>query len=1022
MAALINMDGTDEADVLLYNRSTGMLYHTKAGNDKVTIEGGTCKLVNDGGNDIININGGTMHVITGGTGNEHETLIINGGDGVEAQLGSGNDKINIIKSNGRKTSGGNAKIYAGNWTDTFITEADAQNYQLYGENGNDIFNINGGKNINFWGGSNNDTFIVKAGTNLKLYGGDSDDLFEIHAANQNMILGYGRDTVNIYTGNNQQIKGNLGINQINLLVGTGHVITADIDQAASKLAHKDVGYGVDNVVIDGASQVTANLGDGRDTVEIKSGSGHKIYTEGWNDTVTISGDVSNSFINTGTGNDTIYVQGGKNITILGGDGDDTLYVDWEKLQGKVELTRDTAYYMYENDIDNVIHINEALSLFKRTLDVKKGVLTLSQEGTEKAVSVLGNNHTFVFKDCTKTFDQLCVPTEVSYTVEEGETKSINGTLDIAEIYVNGGHATEIKTGKANDYLEVNGGLAEKVDLGEGKNMIVLNDGELKGVVSTGNNHITINGGSYTSEGFGNVFHYASGNPVGSNTYYINGGTNLELSSGWGVNEYYIDCSKLSCDVVIHRPYYRYGVLYGLEDLYEFDASSKDVIYLQNANLEAFTRSWDEETKILTMSNGRYSISFDNYMYDGVKWYDDYGGDPVPLKVIFDDKTLEGKELYTHYLNSGKLESFIGTDLQNNVWVDGAEVGEIKLLGSDNSFTMNSGHVETVDAGIGNTKINGGSIDTLTCNGYLNIYDGSIDTITGDVSITMDGGTVNTVRLVGEQPEDRYYNDRETFQKGTIDELWVEGKNRSITLKADMVVNKYYCVNSSSVLTNYSQTPLTAYLGEKGSVTAYGKNGTYYGENGSNGISLVGSNNTGYGGAGDDSISVRGTGNIGYGDEGNDRLELDGNIVTVVGGKGTDNYEVRWGRTARNMLIDNSTAGTRDLDDVWIYDLNPRECQTQWDETDHILKLSKGSSNLYLKDITSTNFDKITFLYDTYYNTVTKSYTALVSEATKVSGLLEEIKAASLILAMESADEMVTNSSMEENQVMVFGSK
>lgn len=1037
MAKLLNKDGTSGIDELTYdkNASGTVVYHTKEGNDSVIITGGSVSLVNDQGKDTIKITGGKMHQLTG-VGSSVEEIIINGGAAVAGDLGAGKDVVTISNSDGRKTGGGASGIRGGSWNDTFTVNAGVKYYQLYGELGNDTFNVNGGSGINFWGGANNDTFIVKGGTSNKLYGGDSDDLFEIAAAKQNIILGYGKDTVNITAGDSQQIKGNLGINTINLLAGSGHIITADIDQAASKIVGADVGYGQDRVLIDGATQVTANLGDGRDTVDIRTGSGHNINTEGWTDTVTIAAGVTDSIINVGRGDDIINIQGGKDNTFIDGDGADTYNIAWDKLEGKITLAKDADTSVYESDIDNVININAKLEQFTRTY--ADGTLTLA-EG-DKAIDIASGEYTFVFADTEKSYAELCEPMELGYHIVTGETRGVNNAQDIIEVYVEGGHATEIKTGSANDYLEVNSGLAEKVDLGTGKNIVVVNGGELKNFTSSGNDRLTVNGGSVenVSLGSGSIIlnegevkgllptggaksitinggsfsykcddesvDYDARKYTSTNTYYINGGTDHELNSGWiwapdfeGVkfNEYYIDCSTFSGNVLIHRPFYT--TEYWADPMGGFDPeileiSSRDIIYLKNANSTDFTRNWDPETKIYTLTNGSCTISYDNYMYSGADYYNDYTDVVVNVKLVFEDKTLTYDEMYTSVYATGTYETVLGTDRRDIIVVKGAEIGTLNLKTGYDKLTVSSGSIGTVEStGTLTAEITGGTIGSLEGQGTLTMSGGSIDTLTWSEKMTMTGGSIKKLTIV--PPKDSYTTEAFTFTKGTIEQL--NFSKTKITLETGMKVKEVNGSEAANILTNNSTSTMTAHMGAGNDIVATkGNNGAYYMEEGNDILVFSGVNSVGFGGAGADNITLDGTYNIGYGEDGNDTISLIGDRAAAIGGKGTDDYKVTWRSTDGLMLIDNSTAGVRDLDTVDITGLSFADCTRAWDAEANTLKITKGTSSLYLKGITATNLDYVKFKDGSKY------YDSLISGATATSGLLQEISDA--LLGMEEA--------------------
>lgn len=347
MATYLNKNGTDNSDFLSFDSSASstVVYHAGRGNDTIAIAGGKVTVYTDAGNNTITVSGGAGHVIQvketvaeGDKINGKDILLINYANQVDAILGSGSDDVIICNSNGKKNNGNLSQIRAGLWGDTFVTYDSTENYQLYGDAGNDVFTIRGGSNLVCWGGAANDTFNVSGGTGIKLRGGDSADVYNItdKATAVDMQLGYGNDVVTVAAGNKHTIKGNLGINEINLLAGTDHVITADIDQAASKKmgysdadikAGKGLGYGVDKVFVNGAQKVKANLGDGRDYVELANTEGSTIYTEGWGDTVVVNSGAVKCTVETGLGDDELIANGGEGNYCWTGQGNDTLYLN-----------------------------------------------------------------------------------------------------------------------------------------------------------------------------------------------------------------------------------------------------------------------------------------------------------------------------------------------------------------------------------------------------------------------------------------------------------------------------------------------------------------------------------------------------------------------------------------------------------------------------------------------------------------------------------------------------------------------
>lgn len=476
MATLKNQNGTDAADELTYYQGGTAVYHAGLGNDKISIIGGaTVTVILDGGSNTINISKGSGHVIkvaaVEADGNKivgADKLTINGANTITAMLGSGKDIIDISNSNG-KTVNGLSQLRGGEWGDTFKVFQGVLNYQLYGENGDDVFEIIAGTNLNFWGGSGRDTFELNGGSNNKTYGGDSEDTFNIRASKQTVTLGYGGsisqqlfDTVNVYAGDNQTIYGNLGINQINLLAGTGHVIKADIDRTLSKKngytdeqinAGIGLGYGVDNILIDGAEGVTANTGDGKDVVLIKNGSNHVIHTEGWGDTIEISGAVSNSLFD-------------------GGEGSDSYIIDWKTLGTGNTIDQRTAGV---NDKD-LVKLNEKLDKF--TVEVRSDCLTLTDKDNGKALEIIGwgnGINSIEFSDGVKTESQMLERGGGDDVVEvrkDGEKIYTADGSDIIRIYSKNNN---VNAGVGNDIIDIyKGSTGNTVWAGSGMDTFIIN--------------------------------------------------------------------------------------------------------------------------------------------------------------------------------------------------------------------------------------------------------------------------------------------------------------------------------------------------------------------------------------------------------------------------------------------------------------------------------------------------------------------------------------------------------------------
>lgn len=496
MATLINKNGTDNNDALTYdsNASSTVVYHAGRGSDSIMIVGGKVTLYTDTGNNSMLVSGGAGHVIqvaaTAAEGdkiNGKDFLIINGANQVDAILGSGSDEIFIYKSNGKKDNGALSQVRGGLWGDTFSVNDGAESYQLYGEAGNDVFNINGGNNLVFWGGAANDAFIVTGGTGIKLRGGDSADEYTLsYKANAvDMQLGYGNDLVNVTAGNNHSIKANLGINTINLQAGTGHVITADIDQAASKKkgytdadikAGKGIGYGVDKVYVNGAQNVKVNLGDGKDYVQLANTEGCNIETEGWGDTIVVEAGANNNTINTGegddelvinggegnkftldAGNNKVTINGGKNNTIVNNMAFGTIIVNGGSANTIVNGSSNTS--IYSGGGKATLHINGGTAGYYTMYGDEDLIIVDNPEGTKEVYDNIlrrGGNDTVIFKEAhyTKYSTYNCDSTKMR--IQNGERLTVYTTSGDDIVYADKVIYSGVNTLDGSDRIYIDG--------------------------------------------------------------------------------------------------------------------------------------------------------------------------------------------------------------------------------------------------------------------------------------------------------------------------------------------------------------------------------------------------------------------------------------------------------------------------------------------------------------------------------------------------------------------------------------
>lgn len=758
MATITNRNGTDGNDVLVYKQGgSTVVYHAGMGNDNISIpEGYNISLFLDGGNNIIKATGGTqIYIKVGATEAAGNTIIgtdnleVNGANMVEASLGSGKDTFTFSNSNGKRT-GGLSQVRGGDWGDTFNVNAGTLNYQFYGENGDDTFNVKGGSNMNFWGGAGRDSFVISGGTNNKYYGGDSEDIFNVTAAKQTITLGYGGsvsqklyDTVNVNAGDEQTIYANLGINQINLYAGKNHVIKADIDKALSKKngytdeqinAGVGLGYGVDNILIAGATNVTVNTGDGKDVVVIKGGSGHNISTDGWGDTIKISGSVSNS-------------------VFAGGEANDIYEIEWSKL-GKGNVIDQTTALRTDKDILNITDANSD----NFTFSFIDNTLTLSDKVTGKTLDIKGWGNgldTIAFADKTLAGDEI-FPVKKVLIINDGQDHGIIklGLKDADNEAIEGytvnflrGSANGIYVAYSDTYEDtlvaentlnidkygkvvanVGSGyagdaMAAYVKCGRGNdNTVLFTNSSISGKliaaqVDTGvamNNRVTVNGG-YLTDVYGAIGNTGvfTGNSVTIEAGSVNGDVyGAKVLVNGHANDNSVEVTGGTVSGSVYGGYSAQGELKGNSVVIAGTATVTKNVY---TNAGAATH---DTGSVIVKDTAKVNGTI-------------FGGRGVDTITINSGTVnavngLEGNDNLT--VNGGKVTKLEDSAGNNTIKIAGGSVTKVLTGNGNDVITVAGGTVGTIDAGAGNDKI---SLDWSKFAGTIKIDQNSSSTADQD---------------------------------------------------------------------------------------------------------------------------------------------------------------------------------------------------------------------------------------------------------------------------------------------------
>ena len=356
----INILGSGNDNFTLGHNSTNNISATKGGDKNFVLQYNSNSTIKTGaGSDTFNVNlynGGYANIKSGG-GIDYLNLITNGMpatfDKVVADLGNGNDVVNITKEyvdsisrtladiktgNGEDTvnifTGLSNKIDTGKDSDTVNIEGGVRNYISTGDGidhinvysdattndttstikagkGKDYISIDGGKNY-IYGEAGVDDITLKGGNNF-VYGG-----------NDIITISGGTNTIN---ANSDTINISAGDNTLNLKKGKS---TINIETSSLETT---INSSIKNQVINliNGSSNTINGGDAAEIYNIKNGSGNKI--------------------NGGAGNDTFNITGGSLLEINGGAGND-IY----------NLTSSEQYsFIYDNEGVNTYNIKKDYS-------------------------------------------------------------------------------------------------------------------------------------------------------------------------------------------------------------------------------------------------------------------------------------------------------------------------------------------------------------------------------------------------------------------------------------------------------------------------------------------------------------------------------------------------------------------------------------------------------------------------------------------------------------------------------------
>jgi len=314
------------------------------GDDKLTVQGGDSTTADMGdGNDIVQLKSGLANVL-GGLGADRFDLWA---AGATVDGGADNDTINVR---------GAPNIFAagGIGDDRFNIYADSVGLTLDGGDGNDDFfgyyhSVLG----SIYGGLGSDYFVQFIG-GAGIYGGDGNDIYRADASNPASFIenaGEGTDSVQVARGASYSLPDNIE----NISVQGFHGSTT----GPASLS----GNALSNVINGHANVELISGGDGNDRLFGKGGDDTlwggdgNDYLDGGVGVDTIEGDAGNDTINGRAGADHMF----------GGTGDDVYYVDdqgdqiTEYAGEGIDTVRTSALYGLgtAGEVENAIQIGTA---------------------------------------------------------------------------------------------------------------------------------------------------------------------------------------------------------------------------------------------------------------------------------------------------------------------------------------------------------------------------------------------------------------------------------------------------------------------------------------------------------------------------------------------------------------------------------------------------------------------------------------------------------------------------------------
>lgn len=869
-----------------------------AGDDTLTAQDGGCTIYGEEGNDTMT-SGSNMH---GGLGND--TITVTGTDG-SVSAGAGNDIINYNTSGIYNSTG------------------------LYGDDGDDVFNIVKGTNVKVNGGAGVNTIKTNVlGANA------FSESFAKNETREVLINGLKYTITNGNSGASDliwQVEGST----VKFLSGAFTIKGEENKAHDVKLSAISItfhGGNLDDKIVAESFGQVIYAGGGNDTI---SGNGwQRAYGESGND--IISGGGANSmtaYANGGDGDDIITTRDSIIYTLFGGSGNDTFNVNNSR-EG----------FIYGEDGDDVFNINlsNKITLFggagNNVLQKNNGIGTMYSdmsnvvnnmtavsflsENQTKTITINGINYTIKNLKSTEKWNNVdkqigysynAVTDEITFMGVEFEIKGdVNKQHNVRLIgrHLNfyGGDLDDkinnltdsniVYAGAGNDYIEHNGAYYCTIYGEGGDDEIVLNsrtDWTVDG--GEGDDKITIKGRATDVKGGNGNDHYiidGSGvtinDAVGSNIFEINGSNN-NIAAGSGKDTFYVNGNN---NIARGGAGDDYIVINGSNNTIDGGTgnnlvvdkgtgnSSINVIPDPNSGTLFFNAIGQTQTVSL---NGRlYTIK--NTTTEGTATAVNqlkYNFNNLTGEVEFEGNnfTIENEDGLSHnVIIKGNNNVIKGGDQSDKILVSSGSGN--RVLGGDGNDSI---LINTV-----NNKVQGGSGDDKI---VINASQGNnlIDGEGGNDNITVNAGSSTNIKGGFGNDTIKLNGDGNSADSGDgNDNLTAIGSNN--TLQSSLGDNKFGVSGSNNIVIGGLGNESFAIDGDNNSVTTGAGNDT---------IGVKGDKNNLSSNSGINNFTVNGSQNILQGGSDVDTFEIAGIGNTAKGGDGDDSFFVRG--SSKNSNID-----------------------------------------------------------------------------------------------------------------------